>query len=207
MNLDALIIAVDNGLRTVLTAAQTVRRLPGQELPEAELSEREKTHAARLMRINHVGEVCAQALYQGQALTSRNQAVKATLAVAAQEEVEHLAWCESRIGALGGRKSLLNPVWYGSSLAIGMVAGSLGDKWNLGFLAETERQVGAHLAQHLIELPESDVRSRAVVAQMQTDEARHSDVALASGGGLLPPPVQGLMRMMSKVMTKTAYWV
>ena len=207
MNLDALIIALDNGLRTVLTPAHSVRPLPGKDLPDAELGEAEKKHAAGLMRINHVGEVCAQALYQGQALTARNPAAKAALAEAAQEETEHLAWCESRINALGGRKSLLNPMWYASSLAIGMAAGALGDKWNLGFLAETERQVGAHLASHLTELPEADAKSRAVVEQMQIDEARHAETALAHGGEALPMPVQGVMQLMSKVMTKTAYWV
>lgn len=207
MNLDALIIALDNGLRTVLTPAHSVRPLPGKDLPDAELGEAEKKHAAGLMRINHVGEVCAQALYQGQALTARNPAAKTALAEAAQEETEHLAWCEARINALGGRKSLLNPVWYASSLAIGMAAGALGDKWNLGFLAETERQVGAHLASHLMELPEADAKSRAVVAQMQIDEARHAETALAHGGEALPMPVQGVMQLMSKVMTKTAYWV
>ncbi|MHB1678643.1 MAG: 2-polyprenyl-3-methyl-6-methoxy-1,4-benzoquinone monooxygenase [Sulfuriferula sp.] len=207
MNLDALIIAMDNGLRTVFAPAKTVRTLPGKDLPDGALNEREKKHAAKLMRINHVGEVCAQALYQGQALTAHNSEVKASLAIAAQEEVEHLAWCESRIEALGGRKSLLNPLWYASSLAIGMTAGALGDKWNLGFLAATERQVGAHLATHLVELPVADAKSRAVIEQMQIDEARHAETAEASGGGVLPLPVQGLMRIMSKVMTKTAYWV
>ena len=207
MNLDALIIALDNGLRTVLTPAHSVRPLPGKDLPDAELGEAEKKHAAGLMRVNHVGEVCAQALYQGQALTARNPAAKAALAEAAQEETEHLAWCEARINALGGRKSLLNPVWYASSLAVGMAVGALGDKWNLGFLAETERQVGAHLVSHLTELPEGDVKSRAVVEQMQIDEARHAETALAHGGEALPMPVKGVMQLMSKVMTKTAYWV
>ncbi|MDR3391568.1 MAG: 2-polyprenyl-3-methyl-6-methoxy-1,4-benzoquinone monooxygenase [Sulfuriferula sp.] len=207
MNLDTLIIALDNGLRTVFAPAQTVRPLPGKDLLDADLSVAEKKHAASLMRINHVGEVCAQALYQGQALTARNPEAKAALAEAAQEETEHLAWCESRISALGGRKSLLNPVWYASSLAIGMAAGALGDKWNLGFLAETERQVGAHLASHLSELPAADAKSRAVVEQMQVDEARHAETALAHGGAALPMPVKGAMQLMSKVMTKTVYWV
>lgn len=207
MNLDALIIALDNGLRTVFTSAHSVRPLPGKDLPDADLNEAEKKHAASLMRINHVGEVCAQALYQGQALTARNAVAKAALAEAAQEETEHLAWCEARIAALGGRKSLLNPVWYASSLAIGMAAGALGDKWNLGFLAETERQVGSHLASHLTELPVADAKSRAVVEQMQIDEARHAETALAHGGEALPVPVKGAMQLMSKVMTKTAYWV
>lgn len=207
MNFDALIIALDTGLRTVLTPAQTVRAIPGKDLPDAELSAADKKHAAGLMRVNHVGEVCAQALYQGQALTARNPAAKAALAVAAKEETEHLAWCEARIDALGGRKSLLNPLWYASSLALGMAAGALGDKWNLGFLAETERQVGAHLASHLTELPEADAKSRAVVEQMQVDEARHAESALAHGGMVLPEPVKGAMLLMSRVMTKTAYWV
>lgn len=207
MNLDALIIALDNGLRTVFAPSQTVRPLPGKSLPGGVLDEREKKLAARLMRINHVGEVCAQALYQGQAITASNSAVRQSLEIAAKEEVEHLAWCEARIDALGGRKSWLNPVWYASSLAIGMTAGTLGDKWNLGFLAETERQVGAHLGAHLQQLPAADVKSRAVVEQMRIDEARHAEVAVAGGGTDLPLPVRGLMRLMSKVMTKTAYWV
>lgn len=207
MNLDALIIALDNGLRIVFTPAHSVRPVPGRDLPDADLNEVEKKHAASLMRINHVGEVCAQALYQGQALTARNPVAKAALAEAAQEETEHLAWCEARISALGGRKSLLNPVWYASSLAIGMAAGALGDKWNLGFLAETERQVGSHLASHLTELPTADTKSRAVIEQMQIDEARHAETALAHGGEALPMPVKGAMQLMSKVMTKTAYWV
>ncbi|MEQ1668605.1 MAG: 2-polyprenyl-3-methyl-6-methoxy-1,4-benzoquinone monooxygenase [Sulfuriferula sp.] len=207
MNIDALILAVDNGLRTVFAPAQSARVVPGKELEDAPLTDAEKKHAASLMRINHVGEVCAQALYQGQAMTARNPVAKAALAEAAREETEHLAWCEARINALGGRKSLLNPVWYASSLAVGMAAGALGDKWNLGFLAETERQVGAHLAEHLTELPAADAKSRAVVAQMQEDEAHHAETAIAHGGAALPAPVKGVMQLMSKVMTKTAYWV
>lgn len=207
MNLDALILAVDNGLRTVFAPAQSARAMPGKALVDTPLTEIEKKHAASLMRINHVGEVCAQALYQGQSMTARNPVAKAALAEAAREETEHLAWCEARINALGGRKSLLNPVWYASSLAVGMAAGALGDKWNLGFLAETERQVGAHLAAHLTELPAADAKSRAVVEQMQQDEARHADTATAHGGAALPTPIKGVMQLMSKVMTKTAYWV
>ncbi|NOT16986.1 MAG: 2-polyprenyl-3-methyl-6-methoxy-1,4-benzoquinone monooxygenase [Sulfuriferula sp.] len=207
MSLDTFILAVDNGLRTVFASAQSTRAIPGKALADAPLTDTEKKHAASLMRINHVGEVCAQALYQGQALTARNPVAKAALAEAAREEVEHLAWCETRINALGGRKSLLNPVWYASSFAMGMAAGALGDKWNLGFLAETERQVGAHLAEHLHELPAADLKSRAVVAQMQADEARHAETAVAHGGMDLPVPVQGVMQVMSKIMTKTAYWV
>lgn len=207
MNVDALIIALDNGLRTVFASAQSARPLPGKDLPDTDLNATDKKHAASLMRVNHVGEVCAQALYQGQALTARNLTAKVALAKAAQEEVEHLAWCETRLTALGGRKSLLNPVWYAGSLAIGMTAGTLGDKWNLGFLAETERQVEAHLMTHMQALPEADTKSRAVVEQMRKDEARHAETAIAHGGTALPLPVQTAMRLMSKVMTKTAYWV
>ncbi|MHB1247370.1 MAG: 2-polyprenyl-3-methyl-6-methoxy-1,4-benzoquinone monooxygenase [Sulfuriferula sp.] len=207
MSLDRLIIEFDKGLRTLLAPAQSARPLPGRELGEAELAAADKKHAAGLMRVNHVGEVCAQALYQGQALTARDPAAKVALEEAAREETEHLAWCESRIHALGGRKSLLNPVWYASSLALGMAAGALGDKWSLGFLAETERQVEAHLGGHLETLPAADAKSRAVVAQMQEDEARHAETAMAYGARALPVPARMAMQLASKVMTKTAYWV
>ncbi len=207
MSLDRLIIEFDKGLRTLLAPAQSARPLPGRDLSEADLAAADKKHAAGLMRVNHVGEVCAQALYQGQALTARDPAAKTALEDAAREETEHLAWCESRIHALGGRKSLLNPVWYASSLALGMAAGALGDKWSLGFLAETERQVEAHLEGHLEVLPEADVKSRAVVAQMQEDEARHAETAMAYGAHALPAPARVAMKFASRVMTKTAYWV
>jgi ubiquinone biosynthesis monooxygenase Coq7 len=156
------------------------------------------------MRINHVGEVCAQALYQGQALTARNPEARAVLEEAAREETDHLAWCESRINELGGRKSLLNPLWYGGAFALGAVAGALGDKWNLGFLAETERQVEAHLDGHLQQLPEQDARSRAIVEQMKVDEAKHAQTALDHGGAPLPMPVKQVMRFAAEVMRKTA---
>jgi len=207
MTLDKLIIEFDKGLRTLFAPAQSTRPLPGRDLGEAELAAADKKHAAGLMRVNHVGEVCAQALYQGQALTARDPAAKTALEEAAREETEHLAWCESRIHALGGRQSLLNPVWYASSLAMGMAAGALGDKWSLGFLAETERQVEAHLGGHLETLPEADAKSRAVVAQMQVDEARHAETAMAHGAQALPAPARMAMQLASKVMTKTAYWV
>lgn len=207
MTLDKLIIEFDKGLRTLLAPAQSLRPLPGGDLNEPELAAADKKHAAGLMRVNHVGEVCAQALYQGQALTARDPAARTALEDAAREETEHLAWCESRIHALGGRKSLLNPVWYASSLALGMAAGVLGDKWSLGFLAETERQVEAHLGGHLDALPEADSKSRAVVAQMQKDEARHAETAIAHGARELPAPIKGAMQLASKAMTKTAYWV
>ncbi len=207
LNLDKLIIEFDKGLRTVLAPAPTVRPLPGKDLPQAEMTEDEKRLAAGLMRVNHSGEVCAQALYQGQALTARNPQAKAALEQAAQEETEHLNWCEARIRELGSHKSYLNPLWYTGSLAIGMLAGALGDRWNLGFLAETERQVGAHLQGHLDRLPAQDARSRAVVEQMKIDEARHATTAIEHGGAELPLPVRLGMKLTSKLMTKTAYWI
>ena len=205
--LDKLIIEFDKSLRTLLAPARSKRPLPGKDLSEGTLSTTDKKHAAGLMRVNHVGEVCAQALYQGQALTARDPAAKRALDHAAREETEHLAWCESRIHALGGRKSLLNPLWYASSFALGMTAGALGDKWSLGFLAETERQVEAHLVGHLDTLPAADIKSRAVVVQMQEDEASHAQTAIAHGARELPAPIPRLMALMSKVMTRTAYWV
>lgn len=204
---DDLIIAFDRGLRTLFANAPTARPLPADNVPEAEMSEAEKKHAAALMRINHTGEICAQALYQGQALTARNPEVKAALEQAAWEETEHLNWCESRIAELGSHKSFLNPLWYTGSLAMGMFAGALGDKWNLGFLAETEKQVEAHLDNHLGSLPEQDARSRAIVEQMKQDEIKHAHTAMEHGGVALPQPVKLAMQMTSKVMTKTVYWV
>jgi 3-demethoxyubiquinol 3-hydroxylase len=206
-NLDKFIIGFDHALRTLLTPAPTLRPVPGAELPEVELNNSEKSESTALMRVNHTGEICAQALYQGQALTARNAEVQQTLAQAAREETEHLAWTERRIAELSGRKSILNPLWYGGSLAIGAVAGSLGDKWNLGFLAETERQVTTHLAGHLKRLPYHDGKSRAIIAQMQIDEAGHATSAMSHGGTELPVPVKLMMKLGSKVMTRTAYWV
>ena len=159
------------------------------------------------MRINHVGEVCAQALYQGQALTARNPAAREALRHAAFEEVEHLAWTEKRIRELGGRTSVFNPLWYTGSLAIGVAAGVLGDKWNLGFLRETEHQVGAHLDSHLQKLPLQDEKSRAIVAQMRDDELKHADMAEAHGAARLPLPVRAMMKLSAKVMTGTSYYV
>jgi ubiquinone biosynthesis monooxygenase Coq7 len=205
--LERLIIHFDKALRTVFAPAQSVRPTPGGDLPETALTEQEKREAAALMRVNHVGEVCAQALYQGQALTSRNETVRRALERAAQEETEHLAWTERRIDELGGRKSLLNPVWYLGALAIGFTAGRLGDEWNLGFLAETERQVEAHLAGHLERLPESDRKSWRIIEQMQRDEIEHAHTAIRLGARELPPPVRLAMKLASRVMTRTAYWV
>lgn len=205
--IDQLIIGFDRALRTVFANAHTVRPVPGESRPEAEMSEEERRHAAALMRVNHCGEICAQALYQGQALMSDNEDIKKALAGAAQEETEHLAWTERRIAELGGRKSLLNPLWYGGSLAIGMLAARFGDRANLGFLAETERQVEAHLKSHLTRLPEQDLRSRDIVEQMKDDEVAHAETALQLGGVELPAPVKAAMKASSRLMTGVAYWV
>lgn len=206
VTLDKAIAVMDMGLRTVFSSAMASRPNPAAgTINEVPLTEEERKHAAALMRINHVGEVCAQALYSGQALVSRDPANVEALKQASREEVDHLAWCEQRITELGGRKSLLNPLWYGASFGLGVTAGLLGDKWNLGFLAETEHQVSAHLHSHLHELPAQDHASRAIVAQMKTDEDQHAHTAEQLGGAALPGPVKLAMRLASKVMTRTAY--
>lgn len=206
--LDKLVNVFDTGLRTVFAPAQASRACPQPETDDqAALTTEEKTHAAALMRINHVGEVCAQALYAGQALVSKEPAHVQALKHASQEEVDHLAWCEQRITALGGRKSLLNPLWFAGSFGLGVTAGLLGERWNLGFLAETEHQVSAHLESHLSQLPANDMASRAVVAQMKLDEESHAETATALGGAALPAPVKSAMRFASRVMTRTAYYV
>lgn len=205
LNLDRLIIEFDKGLRTLCSEAHSVRPHPDKEVADAEMSATEKKHAAGLMRINHSGEICAQALYQGQALTARDPKVQAELLQAAQEETEHLAWTSQRVHELGGHLSLLNPLWYTGSLALGAFAGLLGDKWSLGFLSETERQVGGHLQSHLQKLPEQDARSRAVVQQMYVDETKHSEMAQRMGGADLPGPVKCAMQATSKILTQAAY--
>lgn len=206
-DLDRLIVEFDKGLRTLFSQAHSLRAHPDANLPEADMDETEKKNAAALMRVNHSGEICAQALYQGQALTARDPVVQQQLQQAAQEETEHLAWTARRVHELGGHLSLLNPLWYTGSLAIGAMAGMLGDKWNLGFLAETERQVGDHLQSHLDRLPNQDEKSRAIVAQMYTDETGHAEMARLLGGADLPQPVQLAMKLNGKVMTGTSYWV
>lgn len=205
LRIDDLIIGFDKGLRTLFAPARSTRATPGDALPDADMDNAQRALAAALMRVNHSGEICAQALYQGQALTARDSGARATLEAAAQEETEHLAWTERRIAELGGRKSLLNPLWYAGSFAIGAAAGALGDKWNLGFLAETERQVAHHLDSHLDRLPESDQKSRAIVRQMRDDEARHATSARQHGGAELPQVVRTAMRLSSTVMTKTTF--
>lgn len=207
IDIDRLIVAFDKGLRTVFAPAQTLRPVPGDILEDARLGDPERARAAALMRVNHSGEVCAQALYEGQAVTARDSGARATLRRAAQEETEHLAWTERRIEELGGRKSALNPLWYAGSFAIGAAAGALGDRWNLGFLAETERQVAEHLDGHLKKLPVDDHKSRAIVQQMKDDETRHATSALKHGAAELPQPVKLVMRLASRLMTGTAYWI
>lgn len=204
---DAMIPEFDKAMRAVFASAPTRRRMPGADLPEAELSAEEKRHVAALMRVNHCGEICAQALYQGQAMASRDPAVRRELDHAAWEETEHLNWTETRIAELGGRKSLLNPLWYGGSLAIGIIAGKCGDAWSLGFLAETERQVEGHLEGHKARLPAQDRKSWEVLEQMKQDEMRHADTAVRHGARDLPPPVKAAMQLSSRVMTRLSYWI
>lgn len=206
-NPDRLIVEFDKGLRTLFSRAHSARDYPDANVPEASMNETEKKNAAALMRVNHSGEICAQALYQGQALTARDPAVQRKLQQAAQEETEHLAWTARRVHELGGHLSVLNPFWYTGSLAIGAVAGLLGDRWNLGFLAETERQVGEHLQSHLDRLPAQDEKSRAILKQMYSDETGHADMARSLGGAELPQPVQLAMKLNGKVMTGASYWV
>jgi len=202
--LDRLIVAVDEGLRTLSGSAHPMRPSPTHEgqgsgdAPEV---------SAGLMRVNHAGEVCAQALYSGQSLFARDDRVRAALRAAAAEERDHLSWCRSRLAELGARPSLLDPLWYAGSFGLGVVSGLAGDCWSMGFLAETEAQVERHLEGHLGRLPATDLRSRAVVEQMREDENRHGRMGRELGGRALPLPVKAAMRLASKVMTRTAYYV
>lgn len=207
IDIDRLITGFDRGLRTLFAPAHTERSVPGEAMPQTPLESRERALAASLMRVNHTGEICAQALYDGQALTARGAAVKGALERAAREETEHLAWTERRIEELGGRKSILNPFFYAGSFAIGAVAGLLGDRWSLGFLAETERQVVEHLSGHLERLPAEDAKSRAILEQMHADEGRHATSALDHGAAELPEPAKRAMRLASAIMTRTTYWL
>lgn len=207
--LDALLAEVDNALRTILPPQQRVstRLSPAVDVKELPLSTAEKRHVAGLMRVNHAGEVCAQALYQGQALTAHLTHIKQQMSEAAAEETDHLAWCEQRLHELGYKPSLLNPLWYAGSILLGAVAGAAGDKVSLGFVAETERQVTAHLQHHLQKLPAQDERSKVILQQMQEDEMHHANAAIAAGGIELLYPVKQLMSMISKLMTKTSYYI
>jgi len=204
---DRLLADAQNALETIDGGARAERPNPGAGEPDVVLDEAERRHAAGLMRINHVGEVCAQALYIGQAAVARDPATRAQLHAAAQEETDHLAWCADRLQELDSRPSLLNPLWYAGSYAIGLLAGLRGDGWNLGFVVETERQVEAHLEEHLRTLPEADARSRAILGVMKADEMRHADHAEAAGAKILPPPIPTLMAAASKLMKTVAYRV
>ena len=203
--MDRLLDSAQNALTTVLGGARAERANPGRAEPDVVLDDAERRHAAGLMRINHVGEVCAQALYIGQAAVARDPATRDQLLAAAQEETDHLAWCGDRLRELDSRPSLLNPLWYAGSYAIGALAGLRGDGWNLGFVVETERQVEAHIGEHLASLPEADQRSRAILRVMQADEARHAEAAEAAGAKVLPAPIPRLMSAASRVMKTVAY--
>lgn len=205
--IDRLLIEAEHALATTLGDPPAERPNPAGLLRDAELDEDQRRHAAGLMRINHVGEVCAQALYFGQAAVARDERTREHLLVAAQEETDHLAWCADRLRELHDRPSLLNPLWYSGAYAIGVLAGLRGDGWNLGFVVETERQVEAHLDEHLESLPADDARSRAILRQMKDDEARHADNALAAGARALPAPIPQAMALASKVMKLVAYRV
>lgn len=206
--LDKLIVNADQALRTLVPKAATAsRNNPAQQQAYSERSENERRHIAGLMRINHTGEVCAQALYQGQALTAKLPTVRIEMEQAAQEEIDHLVWCEQRLSELSSHTSLLNPAFYALSFSIGAAAGLAGDKWSLGFVAATEDQVCKHLEDHLEQLPEDEHKSRAILEQMLIDEKEHGDKALAAGGEQLPQPVKALMTAISKVMTTTTYRV
>lgn len=204
--IDQWLIESDKAMRTVFGQAEVSDRVhPAAELLEPELSDDERQQAMRLMRVNHAGEVSAQALYHGQSMTAALPDVRETMERAALEEGDHLAWCAQRVHELGGHTSVLNPVWYAGSFAIGAVAGKIGDKWSLGFVAETETQVVKHLEQHLTKLSEHDTKSRAILEQMKQDEDHHRETAMDSGGAELPQPVKTLMSLVSKVMTGTSY--
>lgn len=207
--IDALISEVDTALRTILPPNKRVstRYSPAAEIEDTPLSLREKKHVAGLMRVNHAGEVCAQALYQGQALTAQLTHIKQQMSDAAAEEVDHLAWCEERLYELGSKPSLLNPIWYSGSILLGALAGFAGDKVSLGFVAETERQVTAHLKNHLQKLPVHDKKSQAILKQMQVDEEQHAKTAMESGGIELPIPIKQMMSLVSKLMTHSSYHI
>ena len=206
--LDHICLKIDQTLRTLFGESErTDRPSPAEEYREPALSLEERQQIGRLMRVNHTGEVCAQALYHAQSISSRNEAIRATMQQAAIEEGDHLAWCKTRLDELGTHTSYLNPLWYAGSFAIGITAGMVGDAWNLGFLAETEKQVVEHLDRHLKKLPPCDEKSYAILQQMQTDEQHHHDEAMLSGAKELPLLIKQLMRITSALMVKTAYWI
>ena len=204
--LDRLLAGANNALRTIAApAGARARKNPAADVTEGELDDAQKSHAAGLMRVNHAGEVAAQGLYQGHAAVARDAGLEADLQRAADEEFDHLAWCEQRLAELGSEPSRLSPLWYAGAFAIGAASGVLGDRWSLGFIAETEKQVCAHLDSHLERLPDDDTRSRAIVEKMREEEQEHGENALEAGAATLPEPVQRLMQLTARVMTKTAY--
>ena len=205
--MDAFLVAVDTALRTLSGGSHAARPCPRAQREPAQMSDADKSLAGALMRVNHVGEVCAQALYSAQSLATRDDGLRSQFARAAREETDHLAWTQQRMQELGARPSLLNPLWYGGAFAIGLLAGRAGDALSLGFLVETERQVEQHLEGHLERLPEHDTASRVIVDQMRADEARHADDAAAAGAAALPAPVRWAMRAAARVMTFTAHRV
>ena len=205
---DDLLINLDQAVRTLFgRPLVTERPNPAEHVEDSELSDTERDHVGRLMRINHTGEVCAQALYQGQALTARTEHVKHSMQRSAAEENDHLEWCEARVRELGGRLSLLNPIWYAGSFALGAAAGIAGDKWSLGFVSETEKQVEGHLEAHLADLPKQDEKSRAILTQMKEDEIEHGQKARQHGGAPLPQPVKLAMKLTAKLMTGSVYYL
>lgn len=205
--MDRLIEPADQALRTLFGGIRATRPYPADGVPETVEQSADRRRIAALMRVNHSGEIAAQALYQGQAFVAGNSATHHALVEAGREETDHLAWCSSRIDELGGRTSWLNPLWYAGSFAIGAVAGLTGDRTSLGFVAETEKQVVEHLEEHLQLLPHDDCRTRAIISQMSADEARHGHNATLAGGTQLPPFARALMKLTAKVMTRTAYWI
>jgi 3-demethoxyubiquinol 3-hydroxylase len=205
--LDRLVSPVDQALRTLSGVYDTARPYPAEGIPETVAQPQDRRRAGALMRVNHSGEIAAQALYQGQAFSAGVTATRQALMEAAREETDHLAWCSVRLAELGSRTSWLNPIWYAGSFAIGAIAGAAGDRTSLGFVAETERQVVEHLEGHLHQLPESDARTRAILTQMSADEERHGHNALLAGGGELPALARVIMKLTARVMTRTAYWL
>lgn len=205
--LDKVVITLDNGIRSLFSQPIASRHNPAVAEPESALSEQERNNSTALMRINHSGEICAQALYYGQALVAKSKVTEEALLKAANEETDHLAWCQERINELKGRTSYLNPLWYTGSLSLGLLAGLLHDKWSLGFVVETERQVEKHLHSHLATIAPQDARSKAILTQMCEDEAHHATVAMGAGAVELPSIIKTTMQFMSKIMTKTTYYL
>ena len=207
--LDFMIDNVDVALRSLFPPKERIsnRESPAKNIEPTTLTSSQKKHTAGLMRVNHAGEICAQALYQGQALTAKNLVIRQQMQEAADEEIDHLAWCEQRLQELNSKPSLLNPIWYGGSLLLGLTAGLAGDKWSLGFVAETERQVTEHLKIHINKLLLDDKRTKVILEQMKTDEEQHAQTAINAGAAELPIPIKYLMSVVSKIMTKTSYYV